>query len=254
MSYENNLVIKTIVKLRLMWVLPCSVSVFFLCCTSVSLAYDVLPFRNGGSIEGVVEFTGAKVPGDPILLLSSETKYCGQSLPARKYLINNRRIENVVIHMVGIKAGKAIPADPVTVTTLKCEFVPHVAIGFKGKKIIMKNEDPVFHTFDVHASIGGKELYHIAFPQKGSSIAKIFSKEGILDLSCYAHPWQHAYVFIFDHPYAAVTDEKGRFVIDDIPPGTYSVEAWHEELGTKQISKVTVESGKTSTIKFEYGI
>jgi hypothetical protein len=248
MSYENNLLKKAIVKLCLMWVLLCSIAAIFLCCNSVSLAYDVIPFRNGGSIEGVVEFTGAKVPDDPILPLSSETKYCGQSLPARKYLIKNRKIENVVIHMVGIKAGKAIPADPVTVTIPKCEFVPHVAVGFKGNKIIMKTDDPVFHTFDIHASIGGKELYHVGLPEKGSAVTKTLSREGVLNLSCYAHPWQHAYVSVFDQPYAAVTDDEGRFIINDIPPGTYSVEAWHEELGTKQILEVKVESGKMSII------
>jgi hypothetical protein len=253
MPCENNLVKNTIVKKCLIWLFFCSIAATIVCFTSVSLAYDVIPFRNGGSIEGVVEFTGTKVPVDPILTLSSETKYCGQTLPARKYLIKNTRIENVVVHMVGIKAGKAIPAEPFAVTILKCEFVPHVAVGFKGNKIIMKTDDPVFHTFDIHASIGGKELYHVALPEKGSAVTKKLSKEGILNLSCYAHPWQKAYVAVFDHPYAAVTDDKGGFAINDIPPGTYSVEAWHEELGTKQILEVKVESGKTSIIKFEYG-
>ena len=254
MKSENILVDNTTVKLRLAArLLPYSMAALIACFASGSLAYEVVPFRNGGSIEGVVEFIGAKVPDDPILTLTSETKYCGQSLPARKYLIKDRKIKNVVVRIVGIKAGKALPAKPVTVTTLKCEFVPHVAVGFKGNKIIMRTDDPVFHTFDVHASIGGKEIYHVGLPEKGSAVAKTLSKEGILNLSCYAHPWQHAYVAIFDHPYAAITDEKGGFVINDIPPGTYSVEAWHEELGTKQVSEVKVESGKTSMIKFEYG-
>lgn len=221
--------------------------------TVASFAYETVPFKNGGSIEGVVEYAGATVPMDPVLTLSSETEYCGQSMPAKKYLIKNGKIQNVIVHIVEIKAGKAIPDDPIIVTSLKCEFVPHVAVGFIGKKIIMKTEDPVFHAFDVHASIGGKELYHIALPEKGSSATKTLSKAGLLKLSCYVHPWQDAYVSIFDHPYAAVTDEKGRFVINDILPGTYSVGAWHEELGTKQILKVNVESGKTISIKFVYG-
>jgi hypothetical protein len=230
-----------------------SLSVSFVCLTVVSSAYEAIPFKNGGSIEGAVEYAGATVPMDPVIALSSEIEYCGQSLPSGKYLIKDRRIENVVVHIVGIKAGKAIPKGPVTVTTLKCEFVPHVTVSFKGNKIIMRTDDPVFHTFDVHASIGGKELYHVGLPEKGSEVAKTLSQEGVLNLSCYAHPWQHAYVSIFNHPYAVVTDEKGRFVINDIPSGTYSVEAWHEELGTKQILNVKVESGKTSIIKFEYG-
>ncbi len=220
----------------------------------VSSAYETIPFKNGGSIEGVVKYAGATVPKDPLLTLSSETAYCGKSLPARKYLIKDRKIQNVVVYIVGIKSGKAIPGEPATVTSLKCDFVPHVTVGYKGKKIVMKTEDPVFHVFDVHASIGGKELYHVALPEKGSSVTKTLPKAGLLKLSCYPHPWQHAYVYIFDHPYAVVTDDEGRFVIKDIPPGTYTVEAWHEALGTKKISEVRVESVKTSTIKLEYSM
>jgi hypothetical protein len=229
------------------------IATLLVCSPSASFAYEVIPFKNGGSILGVVEFAGAKVPDDPIITLSSETEYCGQSLPARKYVIKERKIKNVVVHIVGIKFGKAMTAGPITVTTLKCEFVPHVSVGFKGNNIIMKTDDPVFHVFDVHVFIGGKELYHVAFPEKGSAVTKTLSKDGILNLSCYSHPWQNAYVSIFDHPYAVATDEKGMFVINDIPSGTYVVEAWHEELGTKQISSVVVESGKKSAIKFEYG-
>jgi hypothetical protein len=222
------------------------------CLIPVSFAYETIPFRNGGSVEGIVEFVGARIPVDPMLTLTSDTKYCGNSRPAKKYLIQDRRIENVIVSIVGIKAGKAIPREPVAVASLMCEFVPHVAVGFKGNKIVMKTEDPIFHTFDVHASLGGKELYHVALPEKGSSVTKTLTKAGLLDLSCYAHPWQRAYVYVFDHPYAALTDEKGRFAIEDIPPGTYTVEAWHEALGTKKIANIKIESGKTTALKFEY--
>ena len=228
-----------------------SLALFF-CLIPASHAYETIPFRNGGSIEGTVEFVGATVPADPMLTLTSETAYCGNSLPAKKYLIKNRKVENAVVYIVGIKTGKEIPPEPVTIASLKCEFVPHVTVNFKGNNIIMKTEDPVFHTFDVHVSIGGKELYHVALPEKGSSVTKKLSKEGLIELSCYVHPWQRAYIYVFDHPYAAITDEQGRFSIKDIPPGTYAVEAWHEALGTKKIANIKTESGKTTSIKFEY--
>jgi hypothetical protein len=220
--------------------------------TAASFAYETIPFKNGGSIEGVVEFAGAKVPNDPIVTLTSETDYCGKSLPAQKYLIRNRKIQNVVVFLENIKAGKAIPRESLTVTSLKCEFIPHVAVGFKGNKIILKTDDPVFHVFDVHASISGREVYHVALPEQGSTVTKDLSKSGLLNLTCYPHPWQYAYVYIFDHPYVAVTDEKGEFIIKDILPRTYTVKAWHEVLGTTEILDIKVESGKTSTIKVKY--
>ncbi len=217
-----------------------------------SSAYDTIEVKNGGSIKGVVEFAGAVVPKDPILSLSSDAEYCGKSLPARKYLIRNRKIENAVVSIRGIKSGKAIPHEAVVVTNLKCEFVPHVAVGFKGNKFTAKNDDPIFHQFDLHASLEGKEIYSVSLHDKGSSATKTLLRTGILELSCYVHPWQHAYVDIFDHPYATVTDEKGRFLIENVPPGTYTVDAWHEALGIIKSSDIHVESGKTSTLKLEY--
>jgi hypothetical protein len=226
-------------------------SLFFCYFSPTSFAYESIPFKNGGSVEGVVEFAG-KVPPDPMLTLSSETEYCGATLPAQKYLITNGKIKNVVVYIKEIKAGKPIPSAPVAVTNQKCAFMPHVAVGFKGKKIEMKSEDPFFHTFDIHASLSGKEVFHVGLHEQGSAVTKTLSKSGLLELSCYVHPWQRAYLYVFDHPYAVVTDDSGKFVIKDIPPGTYTIEAWHEALGTEKIADVNVESGKTSTIRLKY--
>ncbi len=222
------------------------------CLPSPSFSYEAIPFRNGGSIEGVAVFAGNTVPNDPLLTLTSESEHCGNSLPARKYLIKDRKIQNVVVFLVGIKAGKAIPREAVSVTNRNCEFVPHVAVGFKGNNITLKTDDPVLHTFDIHTFLNNRELFHVGLHEQGSSVAKKLSTSGLLALSCYIHPWQHAYVYVFDHPYAAVTDEQGRFTIDNIPPGTYTVEAWHEALGTKKIANITIESGKTRSVKFEF--
>jgi hypothetical protein len=224
---------------------------FFL--PSVSFGYEATGVQNGGNIEGQVIFAGATVPKDELLTLSSETEYCGKTLPSERYLISaDKKIRNVVVSLTGVKSGKAIPTDAVTVTNMKCTFVPHVSVGFKDNKLIMKNDDPVFHTFDIHASLNGKELYHVGLHEQGSAVTRTLAKTGLMELTCYVHPWQLAYIYVFEHPYATVTDEKGEFVIKDVPPGTYTVEAWHEALGIIKMQDVKVESGKTSTIKLEY--
>jgi hypothetical protein len=223
---------------------------FLFCLTTASFAYETIDVKNGGSIEGVAEFAGAAVPKDPILHLSSETKYCGKSLPADKYMIKDRKIENVVVYLVDVKSGKAIPTAPITLTNLKCAFAPHVAVGFKGGKIIQKNDDPIFH--NIHTYINGKTAFNIGLPEKGSSVTKPLLRDGLMEVTCDSHPWMHGFVQILDHPYGAVTDAKGEFAIKDIPAGTYTVEAWHEALGKVKIGSVKVESGKASKIKVEY--
>ncbi len=216
------------------------------------IAYESIPFRNGGTIEGVVEYAGPTVPQDPELTLTTETEYCGQHLPAGEYLIRDRKIQNVVVYLVGIQNGKPLPRETVTVTNKKCQFEPHVSVAFKGGKLGMKTDDPILHTFDVHASMSGKEVYHLTLHQQGSTVVKKLPGAGLLDLSCYIHPWQHAFVYVFEQPYATITDEAGKFIIRDIPPGTYAVEAWHEGLGVQRLQAVKVESGKTSAVTLKY--
>ncbi len=215
-----------------------------------AFAYETIEVKNGGTIEGVAEFAGATVPKDPMLKLSSETKYCGTSLPAEKYLIKDRKIENVIVYLVDIKSGKAIPAAPITLTNIKCAFSPHVAVGFKGGKIIQKNDDPIFH--NIHTYINGKTAFNIGLPEKGSSVTKPLLRDGLMEVTCDSHPWMHGFVQILDHPYGAVTNAKGEFMIKDIPAGTYTVEAWHEALGKVKEANVKVDSGKATKIKIEY--
>jgi Carboxypeptidase regulatory-like domain len=215
-----------------------------------SYAYETIEVKNGGSIEGVVEFAGAAVPKDPVLKLSSETKYCGKTLPAEKYLIKDRKIENVIVYLVEVKSGKAIPAAPITLTNIKCAFAPHAAVGVRGGKIIQKNDDPIFH--NIHTYINGKTAYNIGLPEKGSSVTKPLLRDGLMEVTCDSHPWMHGFVQILDHPYGAVTNAKGEFSITDIPAGTYTVEAWHEALGKVKEANVKVESGKATKLKIEY--
>lgn len=216
----------------------------------VSHAYETIEVKNGGSIEGVVQFAGANVPKDPILTLSSEVKYCGKSLAAEKYLIKDKKIKNVVVYIEEIKAGKAIPSQPITLTNIKCTFEPHVTVGYKGGKIIQKNDDPIFH--NIHTYLNGKTMFNIGLPEKGSSVEKPLLRPGLMEVTCDSHPWMHGFVQIFEHPYSSVTNANGEFSIKDIPAGTYTIEAWHEGLGKVKMTNVKVESGKASKITVEY--
>lgn len=233
--------------------LSISVLVSLFCLAPVSFAYEAIPFRNGGNIEGLVEFAGNVIPKDKTFTISSDVKYCGNEHRTEKYLINaKRRIKNVIVYLKDIKAGKEIPEETVAVIDSKCTFVPHVLIGFKGNNFVLKNEDPVLHTGHVYSHIRGKTMFNIALPDRGSEITKTLTKTGLMELNCDCHPWMEGFVYIFDNPYVTITDENGIFVINDIPPGVYTVEAWHESLGTKSISDVTVQSGKTVAIKLEF--
>ncbi len=215
-----------------------------------AFGYQAAEVKNGGSIEGVVEFAGANVPKDPVLKLSSETKYCGTTLPADKYLIKDKKIQNVIVYLTDIASGKPLPTEPLTLTNVKCTFQPHVAIGYQGNKLIQKNDDPIFH--NIHTYLNGKTMFNIGLPEKGATVAKPMPRTGMMEVTCDSHPWMHGYIMILDQPYAVVTGQGGDFSIKDIPAGTYTVEAWHEALGKVKVPNVKVESGKPTKIKIDY--
>ncbi len=218
--------------------------------SSSAFAYETMEVKNGGSIEGTVEFAGATVPKDQVVEVIPENKYCGNTLPAERYLIKERKIKNAVVYIEGIKAGKPVPVESVTLTNLKCAFVPHVAVGFKGNNFIERNDDPIFH--NIHTYWDGKTMYNIDLPGEGMSITKPMTKTGLIEVECDSHHWMHGYIYVTDNPYSAVTNDGGEFFLKDIPPGIYAVVAWHEMLDIIRMYNVKVESGKVTKLKLEY--
>jgi len=216
-------------------------------------SYKVVEVINGGSITGKAVFGGASVPADEVLTLTSEQSLCGDTLPARKYVINsNKEIKNVVVFLDGIKEGKAVPTDPVVIDNNMCAFVPRVSLGYagKGKTAKIINSDPVFH--NTHSYIKGRTIFNLGLPDQGSQVEKPMQRPGVMEVKCDSHPWMRGYVYLLAHPYASITDESGAFSIGDIPAGSYKVKAWHEALGEVDLGDVTVAAGKTASVNAEF--
>ncbi len=213
--------------------------------------YEVIEFENGGSISGKALYKGEDVPEDETLTLTSEQGLCGDTLPAKKYLISpDKEIMNVVVYLADIKKGRKTPLDPVAIDNIVCAFEPLVSVGYLGNKVINKNTDPVLHNF--HGYIRGRTTYNIAIPTKGMDVEREMKGLGIMTIRCNPHPWMRAYVHIFNHPYAAVTDEKGEFSIIDIPAGSYEVRAWHEGFGDISLGKVVVQASSDTGINAQF--
>jgi hypothetical protein len=215
--------------------------------------YKVIKVINGGTISGKAVYSGNKVPNDEMLTITSNKEFCGDKIAARKYLINkDKEIKNVVVYLADIKSGKDIPAQPVIIDNVKCFFEPHVSVGFigQGNMAVNRNSDPIFH--NIHAYIRHKTIYNLSIPEKGNEIKRKFYKTGIMSITCNVHPWMLSYVLIFNHPYAAVTNEKGEYSIPDIPVGTYEVRAWHEGFGDISLGKRMVTPGKTTNVNVKF--
>jgi hypothetical protein len=79
-----------------------------------------------------------------------------------------------------------------------------------------------------------------------------FAREEVaIPVKCNIHPWMRSYIAVFKHPYFAVTDKNGNFELKNLPPGTYTIKAWHEKLGTA-IQKVIIDASETKVVEFVF--
>lgn len=212
-------------------------------------AYEVKPVTNGGVIRGTVTLKG-KAPARATLKVTKDHAVCGQQVPDQTLMVKQHRIQNVVVSIEGISAGKAPGSDKPHLSNVRCHFVPHVQTAQVGTRLEIENADDVLH--NTHGTYeDGVTAFNLALPIPHQKIKARIKKSGIIAMNCDAgHTWMSAYVVAFEHPYHAVTGEDGSFTISDIPPGTYTLSIWHEKLRSKTMP-ITVAAGKTENVSIE---
>jgi hypothetical protein len=166
--------------------------------------------------------------------------------------VHDGGLANVLVY-VGDGIGKQdfpIPEEPVELVQSQCMFKPRVSGVMVGQELTLRNSDSTLH--NQHARPTVNRGFNLALPSPGMRNTKHFDHEEIvIPISCAIHGWERAYVGVFSHPYFAVTDREGRFSINDLPPGTYTISTWHEKLGTLKQS-ITVGSKDATEISFTY--
>jgi plastocyanin len=147
-----------------------------------------------------------------------------------------------------VKPAQPPPPTPgAAVDQVGCRYSPHVQAVTVGTTVALLNNDAVLHNVHgtVEASAAPVTVFNVAMPFKGQKLPTVLRKPGVIKLRCDAgHTWMSAYIHVFDHPYFAVTDARGRFVLEGLPPGRYTLEYWHEPLldeGKPVVKTATVE-------------
>jgi hypothetical protein len=236
--------------------------IFLMISAGGAIGYQIIEVKNGATVNGTVDFEGS-APADESFEITSDADYCGEKQQVGKYILAGSKVKNVVVWIEGVDRGKTIPEKTVEVVIKKCRATPHVNFGFVGGEYLFRNDDPILHTVQTKLGLAyqktassrpladGTSIYNLALPQRGLEIKKPIkkwhhysSKTGYIQVRSNTHTWIRGYIFIFNHPYAALTDKNGTFSIGDLPSGTYTLKAWHEGFGIKE-QKIEVEAGRT---------
>jgi plastocyanin len=161
-------------------------------------------------------------------------------------------LQNVVVYVsAGLaESPAAIPPEPVVITQDGCSYKPHVLALQRNQKLRIVNADQTSH--NIHPMPESNREWNKSQPPGAPAFEETFAREEVgIPVKCNVHPWMRAYVSVFKHPYFAVTNESGAFSIANLPPGTYTISAWQEKLGTISQS-VTVGAGEGKTIQFAF--
>ena len=168
------------------------------------------------------------------------------------YMVNDGGLENVFVY---VKDGLAdyqfdVPTEAVKLDQKGCRYLPHVFGVRAGQPIEVSNSDPTLH--NVHAMPAVNRELNIGQGVQGQKNTMTFTaREVMVPFKCDVHGWMNAYAGVMDHPYFAVSANGGRFELKGLPPGTYTIEAWHEKLGT-QTQSVTVGEKEKKEISFTF--
>jgi hypothetical protein len=125
-----------------------------------------------------------------------------------------------------------VPSDPVTLDQNGCHYVPHVLGIQANQKFLVTNSDPTAHNVNVQGK--GNPPWNTSQPPSAPPIEQKFPRaEVLIPVKCNQHPWMKSYIGVMNNPFYAVTAEDGSFTIKGLPPGKYTVVAWHERFGEK---------------------
>lgn len=207
-----------------------------------------------GTLTGRVTFEG-QAPA-PAVLRTSADRACDQGgaplLDESLLVGGDGGLQNAFVY---VKDGLGdyifdVPTAPVVLDQKGCKYEPHVFGVRVGQPIEILNSDPTLH--NVHAMPQTNDEFNKGMPLQGMKLNEVFTAPEIgVPFKCDVHGWMASYAGIVAHPYFAVTGADGRFTLPDLPPGTYTIEAWHETLGTRT-GQITIEPKQSADVAFTF--
>ena len=217
---------------------------------------SIVTFCFAGDIQGKISFDGKapkmkslRMDADPVCVANNTV------VPRREWLIldENNGIKNVLV-FVKESSNKSLegefnaPENPAVIDQNGCVYVPHVLGVMVGQKLDILNSDGTLH--NIHALPKVNKEFNKAMPRSKKRMTVQFDKsEAPFKVKCDVHPWMGAFIGVFDHPYFAVTNDDGSYVISGLEPGDYVIEAWHEKLGSQTANVTVGDSAANFTFK-----
>jgi plastocyanin len=159
---------------------------------------------------------------------------------------SGNELTNVVVFLQDAPKLPSVPATRARIVQENETFVPRVVAITRGSTVDFPNADPFFH--DVF-SLSRSGSFDLGSYPRGQTKSQQFRRAGLIKVYCHIHSHMNASIMVFDHTFFTIPKADGTFTIDDVPPGTYKVSAWHERIG-ENTQSVRIDPGRPAEIQF----
>jgi len=210
---------------------------------------------DAATITGIVKLTAA-APAMPALQMSADP-YCASqhaSAPAKDEEVvagPGGELENVFVYIKQINGSFPPSTTPVVIDQRGCQYHPHVLAVQVGQPLQIKNSDNALH--NIHALPIINSQFNEGQPVQGMVSTKKFDKPEIMPfkVKCDVHGWMKAWMAVMPHPFYAVSQANGSYTISNLPPGNYTLVAWHEKYGAKE-QQIAVAAKESKAVNFTF--
>lgn len=207
-----------------------------------------------GTITGAVTFAGTPPKPRPVRMDSDPQCVAEPGVTSELLVVGpNSGLKNVFVYVKdGLGQRRyAVPSTPVLLDQKGCRYIPHVFGVQVGQTVNVSNSDPLVH--NVHAVPKNNREFNIGQPARTPPMPRVFDQPEIgVPFKCDVHGWMNAYAGVLDHPYFAVSKPDGSFSIANLPPGSYTLGAWHERLGTQTLQVTVAAKESKSDANFTF--
>jgi len=219
--------------------------------TSQEVASPV-DLSQSGNISVLVTFTG-EVPEPKKILVTPECQTSlSKPLTQDVVRVKNSQLENSFVWIETGLEGKSFPTptEEIIVDQKECAYHPRVVGVQVGQPITFLNSDPFLH--NIHSMAKENDKFNFSLTNKNQKVTKKLLRPEIMFRSkCDLHPWMTGFIGVVSHPYFGVSNELGEVFLKQVPPGKYTLSAWHETLGTKTVS-VDLKPNESTRINFSF--
>jgi hypothetical protein len=244
-------------------------------------AYEEVQVLNGGRISGTVTIEGGKPrPMAFNLVTIPDPVYCGRISTGTGWRLvedfvigPDAALKDVVVVLKEVPKGKPFKRTSTRIDAIDCDFLPFVNVVRDQAEISVVNMDPVEHDiqgYETARARGARVLFNRPLPMNPfHRVAGVFGHQhlagepmvesihlrkgrNVFVMQCGFHPYMFSWGLVVENPYYDMTKEDGQFEISDIPPGEYTLAAWHPGVNTFIEQSVVVKANQSISVQFAF--